>query len=190
MLHRRFSPGTFAGLFAATLLISVSLAQTAKRPLTHKDYDGWHSISSQRLSNDGKFLAYGVFPQEGDGEVIVRNLVTGQETHHAAGARPAPPPAITEEEGPPPQPRAVTIEFSADSHTLVFSTFASKAEVDKAKKERKTADQMPKDSMVILNLASGAVTKVDRVKQFQMPEDASGYLAYLKEAPESAAPAR
>ncbi len=190
MLHRRFSLGAFAALFTATLLISVSLAQTGKRPLTHKDYDGWHSISSQHLSNDGKFLAYGVFPQEGDGEVIVRNLVTGQETHHAVGARPAPPPAIAEEEGPPPQPRAVTIEFSADSRTLVFSTFASKADMDKAKKEKKTADQMPKDGMVILNLASGAVTKVDRVKQFHMPEDASGYLAYLKEAPESAAPAR
>src|SRR5579862_6075343 len=126
MLHRRL-------LLTAILLASAALAQTAKRPLTHKDYDGWRTISSQRLSNDGKFLAYGVFPQEGDGEVILRNLVTGQETRFAAGARPAPPPATTEEEGPPPQARAVTILFSSDSRTLVFSTFAPKADVDKAK---------------------------------------------------------
>ncbi|HEV2446294.1 MAG TPA: hypothetical protein VGS58_10245, partial [Candidatus Sulfopaludibacter sp.] len=190
MLYRRFSTSAFTGLLAATLLISVSLAQTPKRPLTHKDYDAWRTISSQRLSNDGKFLAYGVFPQEGDGEVIVRNLVTGQETRHAAGARPQPPTTTTEEEGPPPQPRGVTIAFSADSRTLVFSTFPPKADVDKAKKEKKTAEQMPKDGMVVLNLAAGAVTKIDRVKQFHLPEDASGYLAYLKEAPESAPPAR
>ena len=190
MFHRRFSPRAFAGVISATLLISVSFAQTAKRPLTHKDYDAWRAISSQRLSNDGKFLAYGVFPQEGDGEVILRNLVTGQETRFAAGARPAPPPAVTEEEGPPPQPRGVVILFSSDSHTLVFSTFAPKADIDKAKKEKKTADQMPKDSMSIVNLASGAVTKVDRVKQFSMPENVSGLLAYLKEAPPGAGPAR
>jgi dipeptidyl aminopeptidase/acylaminoacyl peptidase len=190
MFRRRFSPAAFAGLFAAALLASVSLAQTAKRPLTHKDYDAWRTITSQHLSNDGKFLAYGVFPQEGDGEVIVRNLVTGQEARHPAGARPAPPTVTTEEEGPPPQPRSVTIAFSADSRTLVFSTFPSKAGVDKAKKEKKTAEQMPKDAMVVVNLASGAVARIDRVKQFHLAEDASGYLAYLKEAPEPAAPAR
>lgn len=183
MLPRRLLPGVLAALFAAFLLS----AQSAKRPLTHKDYDAWRSISSQQLSRDGKYLAYGVFPQDGDGEVIVRNLVTGQESKYAAGARPAPPPAATEEEGPPPQPRAVTIEFSSDSRTLVFSTFVPKADVAKAKKEKKTAEQMPKDSMVVVNLASGAMAKVDRVKQFHMPENASGYLAYLKEAPEPAA---
>lgn len=189
MLHRRFAPRAFACLLAATLLAAALPAQT-KRPLTHKDYDGWRVIISQRLSNDGKYLAYGIFPQEGDGEVIVRNLVTGQETRQPAGQRPPAPTATVEEEGPPPQPRAVTIAFSADSKTLVFSTFATKADVDKAKKEKKTPEQMPRDGMVIINLASGAVTKIDRVKQFHLPENASGYLAYLKEPPESAAPAR
>ena len=40
----------------------------------------------QRLANDGKFLAYGLFPQEGDGEIVVRNLVTGQDTRFPAAA--------------------------------------------------------------------------------------------------------
>jgi dipeptidyl aminopeptidase/acylaminoacyl peptidase len=189
MLHGRFASRAFACFLAATLLAAASPAQT-KRPLTHKDYDGWRTISSQHLSNDGKFLAYGVFPQEGDGEVIVRNLVTGRETRFPAGQRPPAPPDTGEEEGPPPQPRAVTIAFSADSKTLVFSTFASRADVNQAKKDKKTPEQMPKDGMGIVNLASGAVTKIDRVKQFQLPANASGYVAYLKEPPESATPAR
>jgi len=175
-------------LLVAAALVSVSAGQSGKRPLNHNDYDGWRSITSQRLSNDGKFLAYGLFPQEGDGEVVVRNLVTGKETHEPAGARPAPVPAATPEEGPPVAP-SVTISFSADSRTVVFSTFPGKADTDKAKKEKKTPAQMPKDGMAIMDLASGKVTRVARVKQFQMPEKAAGYLAYLKEAPESAAPA-
>jgi dipeptidyl aminopeptidase/acylaminoacyl peptidase len=176
-----------AALIAAALLISAALAQTAKRPLTHRDYDGWHSIVGQRLSNDGKTLAYGVFPQEGDGEVVVRNLVTGKEQHEPAGERPQAPPA-TAEEGPPPEPRGVTIAFSADSRTLVFSAFPDRAAVAKAKKEKKTGDQAPKDAMVILDLASGKATRIERVKRFQIAEKASGYLAYLREAPETTTP--
>src|SRR5438874_7111302 len=119
-------------LFVLPLLLTVSFAQS-KRPLNHRDYDSWRSIAGQKLSNDGKFLAYGVFPQDGDGVVIVRNLVTGKEQREPAGARPIAAPAAAEEEGPGPGPRAPTIEFSADSKTLVFSTFASKADVEKAK---------------------------------------------------------
>jgi len=183
MLHRRLS----LLLPAAVALLSLAFAQTAKRPLNHHDYDGWKTISGQRLSADGKFLAYGVFPQEGDGEVIVRNLVTGKDQHEPAGARPAAEQSPVPEEGPPLPPRGVTFAFSRDSRKLVFSTFPTKAEVDKAKKEKKTAAQMPKDGMVILDLTSGKVTRVERVKQFAMPEKADGWLAYLREAPEAPA---
>src|SRR5207244_314193 len=57
----------------------------AKRPLAHRDYDSWKSIAPVTLSRDGKFLAYGLFPQEGDGEVIVRNLTSGKEFRYKAG---------------------------------------------------------------------------------------------------------
>ena len=177
---------------ASALLLFVALASAqTKRPLTHRDYDGWKSITSQKLSNDGKFLAYGLFPQDGDGEVIIRNLATGKEQHEPAGARPAPPLAANPEEGTPLEARSVTIAFSSDSKTLVFSAFPAKAELEKARKEKKTGDQAPKDAMVIVDLASGKATRIERVKRFQMPEKSAGVLAYLKEAPETkAAPAK
>src|SRR5580692_7418791 len=130
-----------------TLTLSLALAQTAKRPINHHDYDTWRTIAGQRITNDGKFLAYSLFPEEGDGEVVIRNLVTGQETRIPAGARPVAAPAATDEEEGPPVQRGVTIEFSADSKTVVFSTFPSKAETNQARKDKKTTDQMPKDGM-------------------------------------------
>lgn len=30
---------------------------SAKRPLNHRDYDGWNAIQSHALSRDGKLLA-------------------------------------------------------------------------------------------------------------------------------------
>src|ERR1035437_8323429 len=172
-----------AWLLAAAVLVPVSFAQ-GKRPLNHGDYDGRRSIVGQRLSNDGKFLVYGLFPQEGDGEVVIRNLVTGKEQREPAGLRPAPTPPTQGEEGPPPEVRGATLAFSADSKTVVFSTFPPNAESDKAKKDKKPA---PKDGMVIVDLASEKTTRVERVKRFAMPEKASGLLVYLKEGPDAPA---
>jgi len=182
LLRRRFLRVS-AWLLAAAVLVPVSFAQ-GKRPLNHGDYDGWRSIVGQRLSNDGKFLIYGLFPQEGDGEVVIRNLVTGKEQREPAGVRPAPTPPTPGEEGPAPEVRGAILEFSADSKTVVFSTFPAKAEIDKARKDRKPA---PKDGMVIVDLGSGKATRVERVKRFAMPEKASGLLVYLKEGPDGAA---
>src|SRR5436305_6499988 len=168
----------------AALLVSALFAQTAKRPLNHHDYAGWRTITSQRLSPDGKFLAYGLFPQEGDGEIVIRSLVTGSEQREPGGVRPAPVPAANAEEGPPPEARAVTIAFSADSRTAVFSTFPAKAAIDQARKDKKPA---PKDGMVIVDLASGKKTRIDRVKRFSVPEKAAGLVAYWKEGPDAPA---
>ena len=104
--------------FLILLFAPLASAQT-KRPLTHQDYDGWRNIQNQTLSNDGKFLAYGLFPQEGDGEVVVRNLQTGTEWRQPAGARPAPGLPDPESDQPPPVPQ-ISISFTADSHYLVF----------------------------------------------------------------------
>src|ERR1700678_599740 len=184
-MHLRRTLLRLALAFAClSLTLSLALAQTAKRPINHHDYDSWRTIAGQRITNDGKFLAYSLFPEEGDGEVVIRNLVTGKETRIAAGSRPVGPAAATEEEEGPPVLRGVTIEFSADSKTVVFSTFPSKADTIKAKKDKKTADQMPKDGMVIVDLATGGQTRIERVRRFAMPLKGAGYLAYLHEAPE------
>jgi dipeptidyl aminopeptidase/acylaminoacyl peptidase len=174
-----------------TLLLfvaAVAFAQPGKRPLAHTDYDAWRSIVAQHLSPDGRFLAYGLFPQVGDGAVVVRNLVTGAETSYPAGARPPAPPATGLEEGPAPQAPVPTITFSADSRTLVFSTFASKADVDKARKDKRTGDQAPRNGMVIVNLDRGRNSRIERVKRFQLADKSSAYLAYLKESPEAGSP--
>src|ERR1700759_1469261 len=167
----------------ATLLVYSASAQPAKRPINHHDYDSWRAIAGQKLSNDGKFLAYGLFPQSGDGEIVLRNLVTGQETRFPAGMRPTPTPSATPEEEPAAPQRTATIEFSADSKTLAFGVFPSKADTDKAKKDKKPA---PRDGMTIVDLATAKSVTIDRVRRFAMPEDAGGYLAYLKEGPDSA----
>jgi dipeptidyl aminopeptidase/acylaminoacyl peptidase len=172
-----------ASLTLLVALIAAPAAQSAKRPLTHDDYDGWRSIYTPTLTRDGRFLAYSFMPQEGDGELIVRDLKTGQERREPVGALPPPPiPTGDEVSEEPPTPRSVRIAMTSDSRFLVATTFAPKAATDQARRERKRPDEMPKGDVLVVNLTSGQSTRLPAAKSIQVPARGGSWLAYLKEA--------
>ena len=160
-------------------------APTTKRPLTHQDYDTWRSIQASQISRDGKFVAYAFMPQDGDGEIVVRNVASGVEWRAPRGYRPPVPPpddpSVNIAEVLATQARLVRPVFTADSRYVVFSIEPSKAEVNKAKKEKKKPEEMPKTGLGIMDVSSGLVTRIEKVKNFQVPEDGSGFIAYLLE---------
>jgi dipeptidyl aminopeptidase/acylaminoacyl peptidase len=173
----------------ALALVLVCPLAAAKRPLTHADYDGWRHIQNQQLSNDGHFLAYAVFPEEGDGELVVRNLITGTEIRQPVGELPPPPPPnytnpVNEET--PPSPPGIAVKFSADSHTLVASSFATHAQVEKAKREKRKPEDMPRGDVIIVDLASSQVFRAPRARNFQLPTKGNGFVAFWQ-APEKVA---
>ena len=75
-------------LIALLSCSSAATAQQARRPLTHNDYDSWRTIQAPQLSRDGKFVAYAFMPQDGDGEIVVRNIATSKEWRAPRGHRP------------------------------------------------------------------------------------------------------
>jgi dipeptidyl aminopeptidase/acylaminoacyl peptidase len=177
---RKFCQILLVAILSLSLLSPVALAQqTAKRPLAHSDYDEWRSIQSPQLSRNGQFLAYALVPQDGDGEVVARNLATGQEWRQAIGKRPEPPPQE------PGQPPAFTsggqLSFTADARWLVFTIYPTREDVRKAKKQKKKPEDMPKNSLGIMDVSTGEVTRVEKVKRFQVPEEGAGVIAYLME---------
>ncbi|HYV23834.1 MAG TPA: prolyl oligopeptidase family serine peptidase [Pyrinomonadaceae bacterium] len=191
----------YVSALCAIALIATSLAHafaqqpaTSKRPITHKDYDSWHSIQSPQISRDGKFVAYAYMAQDEDSEIVARNLATGQEWRAPRGYRPpAPPP----DDSIPnfgeliaAQGRLARPAITADNKFVVFSIEPAKAELNKAKKEKKRPDDMPKNGLGIMDLSSGQVAKIDRVKNFQVPEDGGGFIAYLMEAKPATPPAK
>ena len=180
-------------LVCAATLLATTLAQAlaqqpagAKRPLTHQDYDSWHSIQAPQISRDGKFVAYAYMAQDADSEIVVRNLAAGTEWRAARGYRPPTPPP--DETTPNPgeviaaQARLSRPVFTADSRFVVFTIEPAKADLNKAKKEKKRPDDMPKNGLGLMDLSNGQVAKVERVKNFQVPEDSGGFIAYLLEA--------
>ncbi|HEX5704024.1 MAG TPA: prolyl oligopeptidase family serine peptidase [Pyrinomonadaceae bacterium] len=196
---RRISRSSVA-LACALVLLATSVAQVrsqqsaqTKRALTHQDYDTWRSIVSPQISRDGKFVAYAYMAQDADSDVVVRNIASGKEWRAPRGYRPpAPPPDVSipgSAELVAEQARLVRPWFTADTRFVAFGIEPAKAELNKAKKEKKRPEEMPKTALGLMDLSSGEVAKIDRVKSFQVPEDGSGFIAYLKEAKPSGNPA-
>jgi dipeptidyl aminopeptidase/acylaminoacyl peptidase len=144
------------------LAVATGAAAGAKKPLSYDAYDGWRSIQGTDLSRDGQWLVYALVPQDGDGELVARNLKTDKEYRAARGSRPV---------------------LTIDGKFLVFTIAPVKAEVDKAKKDKKKPEEQPKNALGIMDLATGQVTTVERVKSFKVPEESGAFVAYLCEPP-------
>jgi dipeptidyl aminopeptidase/acylaminoacyl peptidase len=147
---------------AAAALLAAGQAGPAKKPLSYDAYNGWRSIQSTQLSRDGEWLVYALVPQDGDGEMVAHSTRTDAEHRSPRGQSPV---------------------LTADGRYVVFTILPPKAEVEKAKKDKKKPEEQPKSGLGIMSLATGEVTAVERVKSFKVAEDGGAYVAYLLEPP-------
>src|SRR5215203_627860 len=166
------------------------LAQSAqKKALTQADWDRWRSINAATLSNDGKWAAYTLTPQVGDGEFVVR--ATSGTTEYkvpvgpgggggrfGGGARPTSP-------------------FSADSRYAFVIAQPSKEAVEAAQRAARASRALNAggaggatggaaapdttggpQSLVIVALADGKTTTIAGVRNFRFPKDNGKWLVY------------
>jgi dipeptidyl aminopeptidase/acylaminoacyl peptidase len=171
-------------LLIVWLAACIAASAAEKRPLTLADLDGWRSLDTPRLSRDGRWLAYADMPQVDDGQLVLRDLVTGREFRTAVGARPPapfPPPRANNPDDPPP-PRDIRIALTGDNRFAVTSTFPTRTEMVAARKQRKKTDELPKNGLLTLNLVTSEAIRISAVKSFQIPARGGAWVAYLKEA--------
>ena len=139
------------------LVVSVAV-QAQKKPLDHTVYDNWQSFADRAISNDGKYVAYAINPQEGDGVLVLQSVQGGYKL------------VI---------PRGAGVVISEDSKYAVCRIKPTFAQTRDAKIKKKKPDEMPKDSLAVVKLGENKVVKTPRLKSFKMPDDAGGWLAYL-----------
>lgn len=140
----------------------------SKPPLSHDVYDEWKSLQNISLSDDGKWLHFVVSPQEGD------NVLEVKQTNGSTSYK---------------IERASNVNFTSDNNHVVFIIKPPTAMVRELKLKKTKADEMPKDSLGILNLRTGAIVKKAQVKSYRLPRKGGGWLAYQTEPGANAAPA-
>lgn len=147
---------------------STALAQTgAKRPLTHADYDRWQAIRSEKISDDGRWICYQIDPQEGDGLLEVKSA-DGSKTLRF--------------------PRGYMAQFTADNQFLLMRLKVPFADTHKAKLKKTKPEQMPKDSLLALNLATGKTTKLPNVRAFLIGKEGGSWVAISQSRPPDKTP--
>ncbi len=164
-MKRRHPSIRFVFLSSFLILAFASAASHAlasKKPLSYDAYDGWRSIQGTQISRDGTWLVYALVLEDGDGELVALNLKTNKEFRSARGKQPV---------------------ITSDGKFVAFTIAPLKAEVDKAKKDKKKPEEQPKPGLGIMNLSTGEVSTVERVKSFKIPEESGASIAYLLEPP-------
>ena len=179
-MHRPLAIISVSGMLAAFSLTAI--AQAPKRVLTPDDWDHWRSIASPAISNDGRWVVYSLVPQVGDGELIVRSTSGATEyriprgfvgrPQMVAGAR------DTTNITPPAQ-------ITSDSKFAVALTYAPMSEFERARREKRRPADQPKAALAIVDLASGQVTSVPRVRSFRTARESGTWVAYLVEPTDS-----
>lgn len=146
---------------------ALSIAQE-KRSLTHQDYDGWETVSSEKISKSGQWIGYNVNPQEGDGRLeIVSNQNSAQRFMVS---------------------RVSQWGFAHNSQFVIGKIIPQLDTVRMMKLKKKKADDMPKDSLFIMNLTNGQMEKLARVKSYSIPQKKGNWLAvhFEKDLPKKA----
>lgn len=149
------------------LLAPASFLTAQKKPLDHTVYDSWQNIGDRMISNDGKWVVYSVDVQEGDNELVVQSTDATYRKTVARGS---------------------DAQISEDSRYVIFKIKPLYKDTRDGRIKKKKPDDMPKDSLAIIELGKDSVWKYARVKSYKMPEKTAGWMAYqLEKALEPAA---
>lgn len=154
-------------LFFLILLTIAIQSNAQKKPLDHSVYDGWQHIGERMISNDGKWIVYTIDPQEGDNELVLQSA----EKKYSKSI-----------------PRGYNAVITEDSRFLVFKIKAFYKDTREAKIKKKKADEMPKDSIGIIELGKEEVWKRERVLNYKTPQQSAGWMAYQLEKTMEAPP--
>ncbi|RYZ28962.1 MAG: S9 family peptidase [Chitinophagaceae bacterium] len=147
-------------LISFFLLIPFALL-AQKKPLDHTVYDSWQSIGERMISNDGKWVVYTVNVQEGDANLYVQSTQNDQLKRQV--------------------PRGYNAVITEDSRFVVFRIRPFYKDTRDARIKKKRVEEMPKDSVGIIELGKEGIVKVAKVKGYKVPEKAAGWVAYHKE---------
>lgn len=160
---KTFRQALVMAIVGAALAVALAAATPqAARILDHDVYEIWRGIANEALSADGRWAMYTLTLQHGDPELVVRSL----EDDRQYGV-----------------PRGTEAAFDAAGEYVVMLVRPAMADTRQARIDKVDEAERPKSALGILDLATGRLTTIERVKSFLLPEHAGTWVAYLQEEP-------
>ena len=140
------------------LAVGAVCSLSAKKILSHDDFDSWEKVTNYSVSKDGKWATCGVNPQEGDGVLTFYETGKGKRIDI---------------------PRGYSPRFSPDcqwGYALIKPFYK---DTRQAKIDKKKDFDMPQDSLAIINLKTGEIEKIGNVISYKIPKEKGEFIAWL-----------
>ncbi len=137
------------------------VAQNGDKPLTWKDVPGWKSLAPNGafMSPDGQWIAYGIVPVDGDGELFLQKTGdTGMQKFPIGGSN------------------FISMAFSEDGKWFAFKE-TPKAAAEKA--ASKAGGKTLYDKLHVIELATNKKTMFDRVSNYAFNGTNATYLGMV-----------
>jgi len=144
--------GLFCFLILGIALFSQAQETVEKKAMTMQDVMRFKHIRRPVISEDGAWLAFGLQPDRGDGEVRIRELNGGKTVVVPRGADPV---------------------ISKDARWVGAVVKPPASELEKSGKDK------PKPGMALVDVASGKIKSFEKIQRFAFSDD-SHWLATLQ----------
>jgi dipeptidyl aminopeptidase/acylaminoacyl peptidase len=162
----------FAIALSVFALVLSGPVRADQKPLTLPDVLAWKRIQTPVISNDGTWFAYKLVPNDGNSQVVLKNVETGKEQRFEIGELARPNPYAGAAMGMPPAPPHDVV-FSEDSKWLAFSVHPAQSESRQLKKQHKPLE----DKVVLIQLDNGKKTEFDRIRRFSFSGERASAIA-------------
>ncbi|PRD47483.1 S9 family peptidase [Sphingobacterium haloxyli] len=144
--------------FTLSILVLFTGLFAQKRPLDHNVYDNWKSISNPEVSKTGQLIQYQITPQEGDAIFEIKS----KDNELLISL-----------------PRAADAKLTQDESFLIAKIKPTFEETRQAKIKKKKNADMPKDSLIIIDIQHKDQWKFPAVSTYKLAQNKNEYVAFL-----------
>jgi dipeptidyl aminopeptidase/acylaminoacyl peptidase len=143
-----------------SLCLSVTLIGVfaqSKKVLSPDQWDEWKSVNSARISNDAKWIVYGEKPYRGDSRLFIYNTKDGKNT-------------IID--------RGYSHKIGYNNNFVVFKIKPQYDTLRTKRLAKVSKKKLPKDSIGIVVLSTGEMTKFPKVKSYSIGRKGGDWISY------------
>lgn len=141
---------------------TVIIAQN-KKVVSPEIYDNWKSVSATTISANGNYVSFEIKPQVGDANLFIKGFDGSNEMVF---------------------PRGYKAVFPESEDFFVFQVKAEYKKVRALKLKKKKKDDLPKDSLFILNLKTAKLESYANLISVELAKEESNWMAFLLKAEE------
>jgi len=149
---------SFTALVAAMLLMTATLSSAqSRRALDHEDVNAWRHITDRQLSADGRWVVWVDAPEEGDPTLHIRETGGDGRLDIPFGDDPA---------------------FVGDHDAVAFRMKAPFDSTRQAKLDERKKEDMPADSLVVVDLSTMRTSVLGSLASFKVPDESGSRVAF------------